>query len=298
MVQTDLTFMRKNGTVPYEWLANSPGGNENPTPSKRRKSPRKDGAALPERALGRRRRLRRDLARKGCTSGVVYPITETFDVPFMVARGYASSSFLHEAAEYIASLDVPAYIYHLGDFDPSGQDAARAIERRCARWHPRRKSISNVSPSRRLRSESGVCRPGRPRRQISGEGLRRRHRRARRDSSEPTADPRSTGDRTSPSAGAIRSPQGRREERTPTDRWTGRHGQVEVCRTRRETRTKSRRRRKTLATPEEHSSRQIIWNGQSRLKSYFEGCCDWLTEEDKADWVLYTKILRAEGNTE
>ena len=38
----------------------------------------------------------------------------------MVARGYASLSFLHSAAEYINSLEVPAYIYHLGDFDPSG----------------------------------------------------------------------------------------------------------------------------------------------------------------------------------
>jgi hypothetical protein len=35
---------------------------------------------------------------------------------------------LSEAAEYIADLDVPAHIYHLGDYDPSGQDAARAIE--------------------------------------------------------------------------------------------------------------------------------------------------------------------------
>ena len=35
---------------------------------------------------------------------------------------------MHGAADYIADLDVPAYIYHLGDFDPSGQDAARAIE--------------------------------------------------------------------------------------------------------------------------------------------------------------------------
>jgi len=29
----------------------------------------------------------------------------------MVARGYASLSFLHEAAEYISTLEVPAYIY-------------------------------------------------------------------------------------------------------------------------------------------------------------------------------------------
>ena len=47
----------------------------------------------------------------------------------MVARGYASLSFLHFAAEQIASLDVPSYIYHLGDFDPSGVDAGRKIER-------------------------------------------------------------------------------------------------------------------------------------------------------------------------
>ncbi len=46
----------------------------------------------------------------------------------MVARGYASLSFLHSAAEYINDLEVPAYIYHLGDFDPSGVNAGEKIE--------------------------------------------------------------------------------------------------------------------------------------------------------------------------
>jgi hypothetical protein len=46
----------------------------------------------------------------------------------MVARGYASLSFLHSAAEYIGTLDMPAYIYHLGDFDPSGVNAGEKIE--------------------------------------------------------------------------------------------------------------------------------------------------------------------------
>jgi hypothetical protein len=46
----------------------------------------------------------------------------------MVARGYASLSFLHSAAEHINALDVPAYIYHLGDFDPSGVNAGEKIE--------------------------------------------------------------------------------------------------------------------------------------------------------------------------
>ena len=51
-----------------------------------------------------------------------------YDVPLMVARGYASLSFLYSAAEYINTLDVPAYIYHAGDFDPSGVNAGEKIE--------------------------------------------------------------------------------------------------------------------------------------------------------------------------
>jgi hypothetical protein len=51
-----------------------------------------------------------------------------YDVPLMVARGYASLSFLYHAAEYINSLDVPAYIYHLGDYYPSGVNAGEKIE--------------------------------------------------------------------------------------------------------------------------------------------------------------------------
>ena len=46
----------------------------------------------------------------------------------MVARGYASLSFLHSAADYIGQLGVPTYIYRFGDYDPSGVNAAEKIE--------------------------------------------------------------------------------------------------------------------------------------------------------------------------
>src|SRR5262249_30289736 len=65
---------------------------------------------------------------KDALSGVIYPVTAVYDMPLMVARGYASLSFLHSAAEYIETLAVPAYIYHLGDFDPSGVNAGEKIE--------------------------------------------------------------------------------------------------------------------------------------------------------------------------
>ena len=65
---------------------------------------------------------------KDALSGVILPVTSMYDVPLMVARGYASLSFLHSAAKYISTIQVPAYIYHLGDFDPSGVNAGQKIE--------------------------------------------------------------------------------------------------------------------------------------------------------------------------
>jgi hypothetical protein len=65
---------------------------------------------------------------KDALSGVVMPITSTCDVTLMVALGYASLSFLHSAAEYISDLEMPSCIYHLGDLDPSGVNAAEKIE--------------------------------------------------------------------------------------------------------------------------------------------------------------------------
>ncbi len=56
------------------------------------------------------------------------PITYKWDVTLMVARGYASLSFLHSAATEMEDLDVPIFIYHLGDFDPSGVNAGEKIE--------------------------------------------------------------------------------------------------------------------------------------------------------------------------
>jgi hypothetical protein len=128
-VQTDLVLMRRSGELPYEWLADA---------TRWMRKPRTFGGieeALQNCAAFYRKSLWRDAGayveiwlEKDALAGVIYPITNTYDVPLMVARGYASLSFLHSAAEHINALDVPAYIYHLGDFDPSGVNAGEKIE--------------------------------------------------------------------------------------------------------------------------------------------------------------------------
>jgi hypothetical protein len=130
MVQTDLTLLRRAGLLPYVWLAESTRWQRKPQTFNSVEQALEDTARLYRKALWDDAGVYVEVwLEKDALAGVVYPVTSQFDVPLMVARGYASLSFLQESAEYISALDVPAYIYHLGDFDPSGQDAARAIEK-------------------------------------------------------------------------------------------------------------------------------------------------------------------------
>jgi hypothetical protein len=128
-VQTDLTIMRRDGSLPYNWLADNTRWQRKPQTFDSVDS------ALQETAKFYRKALWNDAdayveiwLEKDALSGVIYPITSMFDVPLMVARGYASLSFLYTAAEYINTLTVPTYIYHLGDFDPSGVNAGEKIK--------------------------------------------------------------------------------------------------------------------------------------------------------------------------
>lgn len=128
-VQTDLVLLRKAGVLPYGWLADNTRWQRKPETFNSVEE------ALKETARFYRKKLWSDIGayveiwlEKDALAGVVYPITEMYDVPLMVARGYASLSFLHSAAEYINALEVPVYIYHLGDFDPSGVNAGEKIE--------------------------------------------------------------------------------------------------------------------------------------------------------------------------
>jgi hypothetical protein len=129
-VQIALANMRRARTMPYDWIVDFTRWQRKP------RTFRDITHALQETS----RFYRKDLwaaaesyveiwLEKDALSGVIMPVTSKFDVPLMVARGYASLSFLSEAAEYIEAEERPVYVYHLGDFDPSGIDAGEKIER-------------------------------------------------------------------------------------------------------------------------------------------------------------------------
>ena len=137
-VQTDLVVMRRSGALPYDWLADNTRWQRKPTTYASITDALKETARFYRKALWTSADTYVEVwLEKDALSGVIYPVTSLYDVPLMVARGYASLSFLHGAAEYINELDVPAYIYHLGDFDPSGVNAAEKIEQTLRDLAPR-----------------------------------------------------------------------------------------------------------------------------------------------------------------
>ncbi len=120
--------MRKRGELPYDWLEDGSRSVYRPTTFN---SP---ADALRAAAEGYRKSLWTDTdcavqvwVEKDALTGVIYPVTDELDVPLRPARGYASLSFLHDAALDL-DLDKPNFIYHLGDYDPSGVNAGEKIE--------------------------------------------------------------------------------------------------------------------------------------------------------------------------
>ncbi len=124
--------MRKDGTIPYGWIADNTRWMRKPQSFDSMED------ALRTTARAYRRNLWNDQdayvevwLEKDALAGVVMEETETFDVPLMVTRGYPSLSYLDSAAQAIREADEAgktAYLYYFGDYDPSGLDIPRTTE--------------------------------------------------------------------------------------------------------------------------------------------------------------------------
>ena len=128
-VQNDLTVMRRGGDLPFGWLVDHTRWQRKPQTYDGIQQALDDTAAMYRKSLWTDANSYVEIwLEKDALASVIMPVTAAYDVPLMVARGYPSLSFLHSAAEYIDSLPVPTFLYHLGDFDPSGVNAGEKIE--------------------------------------------------------------------------------------------------------------------------------------------------------------------------
>lgn len=121
-----LVDLRRAGRVPYHHITDGTRYILRPTTYGDLDEMLADVTASYRRALWDRQGSEVHLfVEKDAISGVVQPVCERWDVPLGVLRGYASESFAHSVAVYVAAAGRPVYLYQLGDHDPSGLDAWR-----------------------------------------------------------------------------------------------------------------------------------------------------------------------------
>jgi hypothetical protein len=134
-VQRQVLELRRSGRMPYEHIADA---------TRWMRKPRSYGdprEALRETARFYRKALWRDQndyaevwCEKDALAGVIYPVTELYDVPLMVSRGFASETFCFEAVASRGDDPRPYHVLYLGDFDRSGRDAAKALREKLERF--------------------------------------------------------------------------------------------------------------------------------------------------------------------
>jgi hypothetical protein len=134
-VQRQVLALRRNRRIAYSDVADATRW--------MRKSTTHDsiGDALRDTARFYRKALWRDAeevveiwAEKDALAGVIYPVTNLFDTPLMVTRGFSSETFCFEAVEAREGDSRPYHVYYLGDFDRSGRDAARSLHEKLKRF--------------------------------------------------------------------------------------------------------------------------------------------------------------------
>jgi len=132
-----LTRMRLADEVPFDWITDETRWMRKPRTHSGLKELLAETAQLYRRDLWRNSDCYVEVwLEKDALAGVVYETTSEFDVPLMVSRGFSSLTYVHSAASDLRERGVPAWIYQLGDHDPSGVDAARQVQRRLCQFAP------------------------------------------------------------------------------------------------------------------------------------------------------------------
>jgi hypothetical protein len=132
-----LVEMRERGEIPFEYIADNTRWMRKPSTFTGIEACLNSTANAYRRDLWAAMPVYVEIwCEKDALAGVLLEETKVYDVPLMVARGYSSISFIHSAAKTIEAKGKPAYIYHFGDLDPSGVDAARDIDVKLRRYAP------------------------------------------------------------------------------------------------------------------------------------------------------------------
>lgn len=136
-VQREVLKMRRAGTLPYGWIADGTRWHVKSPSWSRMEDVLAAAASSYRRALWNDQDAYVEVwSEKEAISSIVSPTTNAWDVPLMIARGFASESFLYSTAATIRKVRKPTFVYQLGDHDPSGVAAWQHIQTRLRAFAP------------------------------------------------------------------------------------------------------------------------------------------------------------------
>lgn len=130
-------IMREQGELPFEWLVDNTRWMRKPNTYNGLQSMLQYTARTYRRDLWQHLNTYVEIwCESDSIAGVLYPVTEEWDVPLMPTRGHSSKTFLKSSAEMMESEEKPCYVYYFGDYDKSGLDISDRIEKDLRRYLP------------------------------------------------------------------------------------------------------------------------------------------------------------------
>lgn len=130
-VQRQMQEMRLSGALPFELVADNTRSFYKPRTYRGLESMLQETKHFYRRDLWDQAACNVEIwLEKEALRGVFNKITNEYDVPLFVSRGFSSLSFVYDSATEIKHRNKPTYVYLFTDHDPSGIDVAKSIEKR------------------------------------------------------------------------------------------------------------------------------------------------------------------------
>jgi hypothetical protein len=132
-----LLAMRRAGVLPYSFIVDNTRWVRKPRTYGSLASFLEQSQALYRKAVWDEIEERVEIwIEKDALAGVVVEITDAWDVPLLVMRGFPSETFIYSAAETINESEKKTWICYFGDYDPSGVKISDSIETKLYEWSP------------------------------------------------------------------------------------------------------------------------------------------------------------------
>jgi hypothetical protein len=131
MVQRALLEMRRRNTIPWQWIVDSTRWMRKPTSYDSKEHAIASIAHFYRRSLWTEAETAVEVwCESESVAGVLYPVTEKWDVPLYPCKGQSSDTFAWEAAQSYKFDQRELVIFYVGDHDPHGYEIQTNLQRK------------------------------------------------------------------------------------------------------------------------------------------------------------------------